>query len=236
MRKLAILALSGCLAVASACAPKVVPAPVVTTPKFPEFIAPVVPPAFAGGKAALNFDRGWRFLQAGDLKNAEHEFALALQVSPAFYPAESGGGYVALARTDAKAALPYFDRALEKQPADLSALVGRGETLLALDREGDAVAAFDLALAVDPSLTDLRRRVEVLKFRGVERGLADARQAARSGNLDQAIRSFQTAIAGSPDSAFLYRELGAVERQKGDADTALEHFRKASALDPTDAI
>src|SRR5207244_2188844 len=116
----------------SACAPKTIPAPVVTTPKFPSFIPPTVPPSLAGGKAASNFDRGWRFLQAGDLKNADHEFALALQASAVFYPAEAGAGYVALARKEAKAALPHFDRALEKEPAYLSALVGRGEALLAL--------------------------------------------------------------------------------------------------------
>ena len=44
-----------------------------------------------------------------------------------------------------------------------------------------------------------------------------------------------TAMASSPDSPFLYRELGAVERQKGDAVSALDHFRKAVALDPSDA-
>ena len=43
------------------------------------------------------------------------------------------------------------------------------------------------------------------------------------------------AIASSPDSAFLYRELAGVERQKGNAAAALEHFRKAAALDAGDA-
>src|SRR5438132_295173 len=79
MRRLAVLLVVGLIVAASACAPKLIPAPVVTAPKFPEFIRPAVPPALASGNAALNFDRGWRFLQAGDLKNAEHEFALALQ-------------------------------------------------------------------------------------------------------------------------------------------------------------
>ena len=42
-------------------------------------------------------------------------------------------------------------------------------------------------------------------------------------------------IASSPDSPFLYRELGGVERKKGSSDLALEHFRKAVALEPVDA-
>jgi len=222
---------------ASACAPKTVPAPVVTAPKFPDYIRPAVPTAFNGSPAAENASRGWAFLQAGELKTAEREFAAALKAEPAFYPAETSLGWVELARKDIKAALAHFDRALElnPQPGDASVHIGRGQALLALNREGDAIAAFEAAISADPSQTDLARRVEVLKFRGAEQGLARARAAAGAGRLDEATQAYTAAIASSPDSPFLYRELAAVERQKGDADAALEHFRKAIALDPSDA-
>ena len=39
----------------------------------------------------------------------------------------------------------------------------------------------------------------------------------------------------SPDSAFLHRELGQLERRAGNADRALEHLRRAVDLDPADA-
>jgi tetratricopeptide (TPR) repeat protein len=235
MRKAVVLALAGLVVAASACAPKIVPSPVATAPKFPEFTPPAVPAALAGSQSAANFDRGWRFLQAGDFRAAEREFSLALQASPAFYPAEGGLAYLDLARRDPKNALPRFDRALELQPSEPSLLIGRGDALVALERMPEAIAAFDAALAADPSLTDLRRRVEVMKFKDQQRELAGARLAARSGKLDEAIAGYQAAIARSPDSPFLYRELAAVERRKGDADRALEHFRKAVALDPADA-
>ncbi len=97
---------------ASACAPKAVPLPTVTTPKFPEFIEPAIPAAVATSPMAAAEARGWRFLQAGDLKTAERELSIALKASPAFFPAEAALGYVELARKDAKAALPHFDNAL----------------------------------------------------------------------------------------------------------------------------
>jgi len=233
MRKL----LAASLVAFSACAPKLVPAPVVTTPKFPEYVQPAVPPALAGSAAALLQSRGWAFFQSGDLKTAEREFSAALHAAPDFYPAELSLGYLELARKDPKAALPHLDRALELSPSrpDVPVLVVRGQALLALNRESEALAAFTAALAADPSLTDLARRVEVLKFRNAEQRIARAREAARAGRLDEAVQAYTAEIAASPDSPFLYRELAAVERQKGDLDAALEHFRKASALDPADA-
>jgi tetratricopeptide (TPR) repeat protein len=221
----------------SACAPKSVPTPVPTTPKFPEFVRPGVPPAMADSPAAASASRGWAFLQAGDLRTAEREFSAALKAQPAFFPAEASLGYVELARKDPKAALPHFDRALELNANhdDVAAYLGRATALLALNREGEALGALEAALALDPSQSELARRIEVLKFRNVEQGLARARDAARGGRLDEAAQAYTAAIASSPDSAFLYRELAGVEKQKGDADAALEHFRKAAALDPGDA-
>ena len=232
MRKL-LLASIVCL---SACAPKTPPTTAPLAPKFPEFMRPVVPAAMASGAAAASESRGWTSLQAGDLRGAEREFNVALKTQPAFYPAETSLGYLELARKDAKAALPHFDRALElnAQHDDVSAYLGRATALLALNRETEALVALESALALDPSQSDLARRVEVLKFRNAEQGLARARDAARNGRLDEAAQAYAAAIAASPDSAFLYRELAAVERQKGDTDTALEHFRKASTLDPGD--
>ena len=226
------------LVLSSACAPKaVVPAPVVTAPKFSEFMRPVVPAALADSPAAAFASRGWAFLQAGDLRTAEHEFATALKTQPAFYPAETSLGYLELARNDAKAALPHFDRAIELNAKhdDVAAFLGRAQALQALNRDAEALAAFESALAADPSQTELARRIEVLKFRGVEQGLARARDAARSGRLDEAAQAYTAAIASSPDSAFLYRELAGVERQKGNNAAALDHFRKAAELDPGDA-
>ena len=234
MRKGVFVGLTA-LVVIAACGPKTVPLPIVSSPRFPDFIAPIVPAEFANTAAAQHEMRGWTFLQAGDLRNADREFAAALKTTPAFYSAEIGIGYVELARGDQDAALARFDRALERQAADPSALVGRGEANLGLGREADALAAFEAARAADPALTQIAQRVEVLKFRVAEQRLASARTAAAAGRIEEAVGAYTTAIASSPGSSFLYRELAGVERQDGDGTSALAHFRTAVELDPTDA-
>ena len=75
----------------------------------------------------------------------------------------------------------------------------------------------------------------MLAFRAQQATLGTARQAFEAGRLDEAAAAYQRAIAASPDSGLLYRELAGVERKQGDADRALEHLRKAAALDPSDA-
>ena len=199
-----------------------------------------LPPPWPTTPRRSAMSRGWAFLQSGDLRTAEHEFGAALKAEPAFYPGgDVGSGDSELARKDAKAALPHFEHSLElsTRKDDVSAQLGRGQALIALNRESDALGAFEAALAADPSQTELARRIEVLKFRRVEQGLARARDAAKAGMYRRSGSGLarSAAIASSPDSAFLYRELAGVERQNGDSAAALEHFRKAAALDSGDA-
>jgi tetratricopeptide (TPR) repeat protein len=130
--------------------------------------------------------------------------------------------------------LAHFDRALGADPAYAPALAGRGEALLVSGRHDAALEAFQKALAVDPGLTSLRSRVDVLKFRGVQQHIESARKAAEGGKAEDARREYLAAIAASPESAFLYRELAAVERKAGDAASSLVHAEQAAALDPSD--
>ena len=222
------------LLTASACATKVPPS-LPTALKYAEFVLPTVPPALRTSIANAAFDRGWRYLQGDDLGSASREFAQALKQDRRFYPARTGEGYVSLARKDYDKAVAAFDAALTADTTYVPAIVGRGQALLGLKREGDALAAFERALTLDPSLENLRGRVEVLRFRNVQDVIERGRAAARAGRLDDARSAYERAMAISPESAFLYHELGALERQQGDMDRALEHLRKAVDLDPSDA-
>jgi tetratricopeptide (TPR) repeat protein len=221
------------LVVASACAPK---APVVVpgAPKHPEFLFPASPEGTAGAQRQ-RMDRGWQYLQLDDHRNAEREFAAALKEQPSFVPAETALAYLALARSSEKDAVDRFDRALKVDAEYVPALVGRGQALLELDRVVDALASFEAALASNPSMSDLRARVEVLRVRVVQDTLARAKAAAEGRRWDEARAAYQEAIAVSPDSAFLYRELALIEQQAGQPADALEHYRRAVQLDAADA-
>ncbi len=218
----------------AACAPATAPPVVPTAPAHPEFMFPAIPQTLRGTRAAERVERGWLYLQSDDLRSASREFSTVLRTNPAFYPARTGDGYLALARRDYRDALEAFDEALTHEAGYVPALVGRGQTLLALRRDSDALAAFEAALAADPSLSDVERRVEVLRFRGLQDVIDAARRAAQTGRLQEARTGYLQALDASPDSPFLHRELALVERRLGDLDAALTHLHRASDLDPFD--
>lgn len=221
------------LVLITACAPKAAPV-VVGAPKHTDFMFPAAPdgtpPALAG-----RLDRGWQYLQLDDYRNADREFAAALKEQPTFHPVEAALGYLAMARGNEKEAATRFEKALQIDPAYVPALVGKGRALLDLERVPEALASFEAALAKDPGLTELRSRVEVLRFRSTQDTLARAKAAADAQRWDVAKAAYLQAIASSPDSAFLYRELASVEQRAGQPTDALEHYRKAVELDPSDA-
>lgn len=223
------------LALTAACAPKLAPVPTVVTPRFPEFVYPAPPDQTAAPDLALRQHDGWQYLQAGDVKSAERVYNDILKGHPDYFAAEAALGYVALARKDAKGSLDHFDRALGQQPQYAPALSGKGDALLALDRTDEALASLEAALAADPALPGLRSRVDVLKFRRVQEEIQEARRAAEAGRYPEARDIYTRAIAASPESALLYRELAIVEQRAGDADAALAHAQKATELDPSDA-
>ena len=220
---------------AAGCAPKVVPAATPGAPRFPAFMFPAPPEALAAGPVAGRHQIGWEWLQAGDLRAAERSFTAVLKEAAGFYPAHAGLGYVATARKDYKEAIQHFDRAVAAAPEYVPALVGRGEAQLAVGDTAGALASFEAAAAADPQLPGLRSRIEVLRFRGLQNEVAAARKAAEAGRLTEARTAYLQAIASSPQSPFLYRELAAVELREGNLDAAFEHAEKAAQLDPGDA-
>ena len=215
---------------AAGCAVKVPSIPAQLS--YPDYMYPVVPSGRSVESEGI--DRGWRFLQNNKLGNADREFNSVLSSDSSFYPALTGAAYVALAQRDTSRALEYFESALGLVPEYPPALVGRGQTLLILNRDSEAISDFEIALSVDDSLVDVRRRLDVLRFRLLQETIDTARLAVSDGRFDDARDSFKQALESSPETAFLHRELGVVERRQGDMAAAVGSLRRAVELDPTD--
>jgi tetratricopeptide (TPR) repeat protein len=217
------------------CARTVAP-PVVTTPRYPDYIFPTLSsPDPKQDDLLRQHDAAWRWFQAGDFARAEREFQAVLKRSPQFYPTETALGYLDLARSNHTSALERFNRVLQSRTEYVPALVGRGETLLAQSHEPDALVAFEAAVKLDPKLVAIGRRVEVLRARAAQENVASARRAAQANRLDEAVALYEKAIAASPESAFLVRDLADVEAKQGKTDQALARYRRAIELDPSDA-
>jgi len=223
----AVILLAGLAACAARTAP---PLPAVLA--YPDFVYPAVPAGVGSEAAAAGIERGWRYLQNRDLAGARAEFASAGDAG--FYPARTGEAYVALAAGDYADAAAGFEAAVDRAPAYAPALAGLGQAMLGLDRNPDALAAFEAALAADPALSSLAQRVDLLRFRVLQEVIDEGRAARDAGRLDDARAAYLRAIEASPETAFLHRDLGIVEQERGDLDAALARLQEAVALDGSD--
>jgi len=231
MRRLAAAALA--LLVAAGCGPKVPPvAP--GAPHYPDFVFPA-PAASAPAADRAGQLEAWSMLQAGNVGSAERQLNELLKRTTDAAPILASLGYVALAKRDADHAVGRFNDAISKQPAMAPALVGRGLAFADLGRAADALLSFETAHAADPSL-DLGARIDALRFRAVEDGVAKARADASAAKLDAARQEYQAALQVSPDSGVLLRELAGVERQLGDRASARQHLQRATEVDQTDRL
>jgi len=229
-------ALLATLVLVSACAKKPVVAPVAAgAPHYPDFVFPAAPQGVGSADLAGRQASAWAALQAGDTRTADRELSALLKLAPAFYPAEAALGYSALARHDAGTALAHFDKALAANARYAPALAGKGDALLAQGHADAALEALEAAIAADAGLTALRPRIDALKFRSAQDVVASARKAADAGRFDEARRDYQSAIAASPESAFLHRELAIVERKAGNTAAAVAQAQEAARLDPSDS-
>ena len=225
------LALVAVIALMTACAPKVPPA-APGAPHYPDYVFPAPEPAAPAADIAAE-RLAWDALQAGDLAGAERKFTDVRKRAPASASAAAGLGYVAMAKHDFDHAIARFDEAVALKPALAAALVGRGLAQAQSNRAADALASFEAAQASDPTL-DLTARIEALRFRAAEDAVAKGRTAAAAGKLDEAKHDYEQALSASPDSAFLLRELAAIERRDGQISQARAHLERAAAIDPAD--
>ena len=219
---------------AGACAPKVAPPLPAGVLRYPDFAFPAPPARLGDASTRAALEDAWSRMQAADLKGAEAGFGRLLTRQPGFYPAAVGLGYVLVAQGRPKEALARFDAAIAQAPRFGPALAGRAEALIAAGQRDAALDAFEAALAADATMGDLRRRIDALKLSRLQDRMAAGKRASDAGRLDEAREAYAAAIALSPGTAFLYRDLGLVELRRKNLAEAQRNLDQALALDPGD--
>jgi len=221
--------------VGTACAsnPKV---PVVTTPKYPQYAAPDVPPALTlAPDLRTRFDNGWQRFQAGDVRGASRDFSAVLKSAPGFYPATTALGFVHLVDKQFKPAIVEFEAATKANGQYVPAWTGLAEAHLGVNDETQALAALQRVLALDPKREAVRSRIELLKFRQLQSVIDSGRRARLAGKFEDAQTALERALALDPTSGLVLRELALTEVSLGAFDQAEAHARKAVQLDAGDA-
>jgi tetratricopeptide (TPR) repeat protein len=220
----------------ASCTPKAPPPLTPGAPHFPDYPAPEVPAALRiSPETRRAHDDAWARLQAGDLRGAERAFADLVRRSPSFYPGEAGLGFALLAEKQPRPALVHFQSVATANDRYMPAWVGQGEAQLALGNDAAALAAFEKVLAIDPRRDLARSRVDLLRFRQVQTLIESGRRSRDAGRLEEARASFERALAMSPSSSLIPRELASVEIAAGAVDDAERHAKRAIELDSNDA-
>jgi tetratricopeptide (TPR) repeat protein len=227
---LVVVAAAGCTKT-----PAATPPPANIAPRYPEFAVPVVPVALKAPQDLRDrHDLAWRRLQAGDLRGATRDFNALLKQSQTFYPAEAGLGYALLADKEYTQAATRFGAALSRDDRYLPAWQGLADAQLGAGNATEAVAALERIVALDPKRESARARLELLKFRQVQALFETGRKDRLAGRLDDAQASLERALALSPSSALILRELALLETTRGALDAAEKHARQAVQVDSAD--
>ena len=231
-RALGLLAVALLLAGCGKHAAPVVPA----VPKYPAYLKPDIPADLNVPADVRQLHEGaWLRLQGGDPRGASRDFSEALTRAPGFYPAEAGLGYAALSERQFTQAAAHFAAAVARNSTYLPALRGQVDAELAAGNDAGSVTAIEQLLRVEPGHDDLRNRADLFRLRTVQAQIEAAGRERSAGRLEDAQHTLERALAASPSSPVLLRELAGVELARGLIGPADEHARAAVDADPGDA-
>ncbi len=204
-------------------------------PRFAEYPTPEIPASLVVSDAVrARHVEAWNALQAGDLRAASRGFDTVLKQAPDLYPAQAALGFVYLADAQYEQAQPWFAAALAADDTYLPAWIGQADALLGLGRDAEAIGSMERVLALDPQRDLVRTRLELVRFRSTQSLIDAGRQAREARQYDEAVRNFDQALALSPQSTMILRELTQVQMSAGQLESAERYARRMIAIDPRD--
>ncbi len=158
----------------------------------------------------------------GQRENARIDLNKVLRAHPESEDVQLQLGLLDMAEKRYADAMSIFTRYYHAGQKDLRPLEGLIRTDLSQGQSDKALALLDDEVKKAPKSPTLR--------------LILASVAARAGKLDVAASQYQALAAQGQDSGAVELQWGRILQAKKDAQGAIEHYRKAKALDPKNAV
>jgi protein O-GlcNAc transferase len=182
-------------------------------------------------------EEGLQHHGAGRLREAEALYRQVLAEDPHNIDALHFLGVVALQRGDPAQAVLLISQALSRNPANPPACNNLGLALAAQGKRREAVSAWLDALALHPEFADAARNLRgnlglLQPDPASDQHFNQGNAYKDQGRVDQAIASYQKAVALAPAFAAAHVNLGSALAQQGRHAEACLSFRKALVLEP----
>ncbi len=174
----------------------------------------------APGDAVINTEWGDLFVEKYNNKDAARSFQEALKADPEYGPALLGMAR-SLADQNPAQAVGLAQQALKQNPHDFGAHLFVADMAIYQDKKPEVIAAIDRVLAVNP------KHLEALSMQA-----ALAYVEGRTADHDAAVAA---ALKIHPTYGEIHRVVGSITAHYYRFDEAVEHVRKAIALDRDNA-
>lgn len=170
---------------------------------------------------ALHYLKSDVFSAEKNVESAEAELKKAIEIDDSYLPAYSAYASILVARNQTDAAVEQYKKVVEKKPsASIYTLIGILED--ARNNPSEAEKNYRKALEIAPDAPIAANNLAWLL-------------AETGGNLDEALTLSQAVVKKTANNAGFYDTLGWVYFKKGLYSPAVEHFKKAVAIDASEA-
>jgi len=167
--------------------------------------------------AAAYLSRGRCLGMMGRFAESIEDFDRAILLDPNNPEAHNDLGKTLAHRIGLERVLPHFERAIALNPNYAEAHANHASTLVTLGQDAEAIESFRRVISLKPDADTHKNLAAALR---------------RCGRLEEALTSFDDALALDPNCAATHNNRGATLEALGRHDNALASFQRAIALDP----
>lgn len=166
-------------------------------------------------------NRGFAYLEAGSLQEAQSDFSKAIALNPRYPEGHLNIANMNFRQGRVEEALQGYNAAIGFRPNYIDAYLNRGVAYLQAGRHAEAIRDFDWILQINPKNEDAH----------LNRGIT----YLRLGKTQEALNDIGEAIHLNPRMASAYMNRGILDAMRGRVEFALADMNKAISLDPKNA-